>query len=264
MTNSGENMPADAELMRRLAAAAAAETLPRFRQNAAITNKETSSFDPVTEADREAERVIRALLRARFPDHGILGEEWGGENLESRHVWVIDPIDGTRAFISGLPLWGTLIGLLEEGKAVAGLMAQPFTGELFFAVGGEAFYEGPGGPNALRTRRTTRLAEATLCTTSPALYGASRATYDRLERAVRMARYGTDCYAFAMLAAGHVDLVAEAGLQPYDIVALIPLVEAAGGVVTDWAGGPAEKGGMILAAATPELHAAALALLAEG
>lgn len=257
-------MPVDAEFMRRLAAVAAAETLPRFRQNAAIVDKGTSRFDPVTEADREAERAIRGVLKERFPDHGVLGEEWGGENLESRHVWVIDPIDGTRAFISGLPLWGTLIGLLEDGRAVAGLMAQPFTGELFFAVNGQAFYEGPGGPQGLRTRRTARLAEATLCTTSPALYGTARSAYDRLEKAVRMARYGTDCYAFAMLAAGHVDLVTEGGLQPYDIVALIPIIEAAGGVVTDWAGGPAEKGGMILAAATPELHAEALALLAEG
>jgi len=264
MTNSGDNMPVDADFMRRLAAAAAAETLPRFRQNAAVANKEATRFDPVTEADREAERAIRAMLRERFPGHGLLGEEWGGENLENRHVWVIDPIDGTRAFISGLPVWGTLIGLLEDGDAIAGLMAQLFTGELFLAVNGQATYDGPGGPSALRTRRTARLTEATLCTTSPALYGTARAAYDRLEGAVRMARYGTDCYAFAMLAAGHVDLVAEAGLQPYDIVALIPLIEAAGGVVTDWSGGPAEKGGMILASATPELHEAALALVAEG
>jgi len=263
VTNCAENSGPDAEFLRRLAAVAAAETLPRFRQNGSVTNKEATGFDPVTEADREAERALRAVLKARFPDHGILGEEWGSENLDRRHVWVIDPVDGTRAFIAGLPTWGTLIGLLDRGDAVAGLMAQPFTGELFFAVGGRGVYEGPGGPRPLAARNTVRLADATLCTTSPALFGAARPAYDRLEASVRLVRYGTDCYAYAMLAAGHVDLVIEAGLQAYDIVGLIPLIEAAGGVVTDWRGGPAEAGGAIAAAATPALHAAALEILAD-
>ena len=142
------------------------------------------------------------------------------------------------------------------------MMAQPFTGELFHAIDGKAVYEGPGGTRPLSTRKVVSLADATLCTTTPALFmDARRSAYDRLEKAVRLPRYGTDCYAYAMLAAGHVDLVVEVGLQSYDIVALVPIVEAAGGMITDWHGGPAEAGGEIVAAATPELHAAAMHIL---
>jgi histidinol phosphatase-like enzyme (inositol monophosphatase family) len=250
------------DFMRRLAAVAAAETLPRFRQGGDVTNKRESGFDPVTEADRAAEQAIRRLIGDEFPDHGIIGEEFGAERTESSHVWVIDPIDGTRAFISGLPLWGTLVGLTVDGKAAAGMMSQPFTGELYYADGNGAYYEGPGGARRLASRRTTRLADATLCTTTPALFDAPRrALYDRVEEAVRLPRYGTDCYAYAMVAAGHVDLVIECGLQPYDVVALIPIIEQAGGVITAWDGTAAEAGGDIVAAATPELHAQALEYL---
>ena len=250
------------EFMRRIAAAAAAETLPRFRAEGVVSNKKEAGFDPVTEADREAERAIKALILNEFPDHGVLGEEHGAVNPESRHVWVIDPIDGTRAFISGLPVWGTLVGLTVDGDAVAGLMSQPFTGELYYATESGSHYEGPGGPRMLRTRRTGQLADATLFTTTPSLYrDGQRALYDRLEASVRLARYGADCYAFAMLAGGHVDIVADPGLHPYDIVALIPIIEKAGGVITTFDGRPAEKGGDILAAATPELHSAAMAIL---
>lgn len=257
-------MPTTMEFLRQIAETAAAETLPRFRTSGSVVNKLEGGFDPVTEADREAERAIRALINRTHPDHGILGEEFGAENTERRHVWVIDPIDGTRAFISGLPVWGTLVGLMADGRAVAGLMAQPFTGELFAAAGGKGLYEGPGGARALQTRPTKAISEAILFTTTPALYvGGDRDAYDRLEAQVRLARYGCDCYAFAMLAAGHVDLVIEAGLQSYDIVGLIPPIEAAGGVVTRWDGSTAETGGNIIAAATPELHAAALAILAD-
>lgn len=252
-------MNIDPEFMRRIARAAAAETLPRFRRRGDVANKEEGGFDPVTEADREAERAIRALIKAEFPEHGILGEEHGRENDGASHVWVIDPIDGTRAFISGLPVWGTLVGLTVDGEAVAGLMSQPFTGELFYADARGSFYEGPGGDRRLTTRKTTSLAEATLFTTTPALFkGVARNRYDELERMVRLARYGTDCYAFAMIAAGTVDIVADPGLQSYDIVGLIPIIEQAGGVVTTFEGAPAEPGGDILAAATPELHAAAM------
>nr|WP_295469466.1 histidinol-phosphatase [Mesorhizobium sp.] len=251
-----------AEFMRRLAKAAAAETLPRFRTAGTVSNKEAGGFDPVTEADREAERALRALILSRYPDHGILGEEHGSENASASHVWVIDPIDGTRAFISGLPVWGTLVGLTIDGDAKAGLMSQPFTGELFYADGDGSHYEGPGGPRKLATRGTADLSDATLFTTTPALFkGAMRERYDRLERAVRLARYGTDCYAFAMVAAGHADIAVDAGLQSYDIVALIPLIEQAGGVVTTWTGGPAENGGDILASANPVLHEKALRLV---
>lgn len=258
-------MAVPVEFFRRIAEAAAAETLPRFRRSGDVVNKIEGGFDPVTEGDREAERAIRALIKEKYPAHGIVGEEFGAENTGSDHIWVIDPIDGTRSFISGIPLWGTLVGLTEKGNAVAGMMAQPFIGELFYATGGEAWYEGPTGRQQLATRKTTKLAEATLCTTTPALFqGDRRVAYDRLEKAVRLARYGTDCYAYAMLAAGNVDLVVEVGLQSYDIVALIPIIEAAGGMITEWNGGPAEEGGGIIAAATPELHAAAMEMLHEG
>lgn len=255
-------MPIPAEFMRRLAQVAAAETLPRFRRMAAVENKLTTGFDPVTEADKAAELAIRQLIAEVYPEHGILGEEFGAERADSEHVWIIDPIDGTRAFISGLPLWGTLVGFTAGGKAVAGMMSQPFTGELFHADRQGAYYEGPGGRRALATRNTVALGDATLCTTTPALFnGPKRAIYDRVEEAVRLPRYGTDCYAYAMLAAGHVDLVIECDLNSYDIVALIPIVEQAGGIITTWDGGPAEGGGDIVAAATPELHAVALGML---
>ena len=259
-------MEISVDFFRRIAAAAAAETLPRFRRFGDVANKLEGGFDPVTEADREAEQAVRALIRAEYPGQGILGEEFGSENASSDHVWVIDPIDGTRSFISGIPLWGTLVGLTRRGNAVAGMMAQPFIDELFYATGGEAWYEGPNGARQrLSTRKTVALSEATLCTTTPAQFqGDRRVAYDRLEKAVRLARYGTDCYAYVMLAAGNVDLVVEVGLQPYDIVALIPIIEAAGGVVTEWSGGPAEDGGGIVAAATPELHAAAMDALHAG
>ncbi|PRD42730.1 histidinol-phosphatase [Phyllobacterium phragmitis] len=254
----------------QIAAAAAAETLPRFRSPVSVDNKYAVGFDPVTEADREAERAIRSVIRSAHPDHGILGEEHGAENLDHSHIWVIDPIDGTRAFISGLPVWGTLVGLTIDGKAEAGLMSQPFTGELFYSDGEGAYYERTcagetGQPRRLKTRGTVALADATLFTTTPALYkGAKRLAYNRLEAVVRLPRYGVDCYAFAMVAAGFVDIAVEADLQPYDIVALIPIIEKAGGVVTRWDGGPAEKGGDIIAAATPELHKIALDLLNGG
>jgi histidinol phosphatase-like enzyme (inositol monophosphatase family) len=251
------------EFFRRLAEAAAAETLPRFRMSGEIANKLEGGFDPVTEADREAERAIRDLIEASFPDHGILGEEFGASNADRSHVWIIDPIDGTRAFISGIPLWGTLVGLTVEGDAMAGMMSQPFTGELYHADEKGAFYDGPGGTRPLRVSETVRLSEATVCTTTPAMFkGALAEPYRRLEQSARLARYGTDCYGYAMLASGHIDLVVEAGLQPYDIVALIPIIEKAGGVVTTFEGGPAEKGGNIVAASTAALHEQALALLA--
>jgi len=248
--------------MRRLAAAAAEQTLPRFRQKGAITNKLSAGFDPVTEADREAEVAIRALINAEFPGHGILGEEFGAENTDAEHVWVIDPIDGTRSFISGVPLWGTLVGLTRNGDAIAGMMSQPFTGELFYANGSGAHYEGRGSSLRLETRATERVAAATLCTTTPLLFkDAQRDSFDRLEAACRLSRYGTDCYSYCMLAAGHVDLVVEIGLQTYDIVALIPIIEQAGGTITSWEGGAAEQGGGIVAAANPRLHAEAMDIL---
>jgi histidinol phosphatase-like enzyme (inositol monophosphatase family) len=249
--------------METLAAAAARETLPRFRLPLVIDNKDAGAFDPVTEADREAERVIRALIAERFPGHDIVGEEHGAEKSGAEFCWHIDPVDGTRAFICGLPSWGTLIGLAHRGRAVAGLMHQPFTGEVFAAADGAAFFDRGGTRQPLATRPTRHLAEAVMMTTSPHIFAAGdMARYRKLEAACRMTRYGFDCYAYAMVAAGNIDLVAESGLKSYDICALIPIVEQAGGVVSDWAGGNAlDGGGRILAAANRDVHAAALAML---
>lgn len=255
-------MNVSAEFMRRIVEVAAAETLPRFRQSGAIANKLDSGFDPVTEADQQAEKAIRALINAQYPDHGILGEEFGSENADAEYVWVIDPIDGTRSFISGIPLWGTLVGLTRNGDAVVGMMSQPHTGELFYANGDGAHLESRGSSVRLATRDTRRIADATLCTTTPVLFkDAHRTAFDRLESACKLSRYGTDCYAYCMLAAGHVDLVVETGLQTYDIVALIPIIEKAGGKITNWDGGSAEAGGSIVAAANAHLHDEAMKLL---
>jgi histidinol phosphatase-like enzyme (inositol monophosphatase family) len=237
--------------------------LPFFRSHMTTEDKSRGGvFDPVTEGDRAAESILRQMIRQQFPAHGILGEEFGSENLDAEYVWVLDPIDGTRAFISGIPVWGTLIGLTRANIPVYGMMHQPFTGERYVGDGRQARYEGPGGPRILRTRERQGLAEATLMTTTPALFTeGARAAYDRVEREVRLARYGCDCYAYCMLAAGHIDLVIEAGLQAYDIVALIPIIEGAGGVVTSWTGGSAAGGGSVVASANQRLHDQALALL---
>jgi len=252
----------DREFFDRLAAAAARQTLPRFRTGISVANKEAAGFDPVTEGDQAAETAIRTLIEEHFPDHGILGEEHGSVGLDRDYVWVIDPIDGTRAFISGLPVWGTLIGLYHKGEAVMGLMDQPFTEERYFAAGGRTLYRDRHGEQVLKSRDGVRLEDAILFTTSPHLYtGGVKARFEELQSKVRLARYGCDCYAFALLAAGHVDLVIECGLKPYDVGGLIPLIEQAGGVITDWNGGPAEMGGEVIAAGSPELHAEALAIL---
>jgi len=250
--------------------AAARETLRRFRQNTSITNKLQSGFDPVTEADRDAETAIRAVLQDAFPDHGIVGEEHGSHAPHAEWQWIIDPIDGTRAFISGLPVWGTLIGLYWRGKPFAGVLDQPFTGERFLAYtdqsGQKISQVSVRGeqPSQNRTRDTQALSDAVLMTTSPRIFSPEDSTrYDRLEKDIKLARYGCDCYAYGMLAAGHVDLVVESGLHIYDIAALIPLIENAGGVVTNWDGQDASKGGSILAAANPRLHQRALESLAS-
>lgn len=245
-----------------IAEAAAAETLPRFRMSVSVDNKYTDGFDPVTEADREAERAIRRLITEHYPEHGILGEEHGDVGLERDHVWVIDPIDGTRAFISGLPVWGTLVGLYHKGRAVMGMMDQPFTGERYISSSGGAFVRRNGQSTPLQTRKGVSLEQAIMMTTSPLIFPADlEPAYKRVENSVQLARYGCDCYAYAMVAAGHVDLVVEAGLKAYDVGGLIPLVEQAGGVMTTWSGDRPEQGGSIIASGSPALHAAALELL---
>jgi histidinol phosphatase-like enzyme (inositol monophosphatase family) len=260
---STQSLP-DVAFLQRLADAAAAETLPLFRSASLVENKEQDGFDPVTAADKQAEAAIRAVIEEVFPDHGIIGEEHGSVRQDASHVWIIDPIDGTRAFISGLPVWGTLVGLRVDGVARAGFMSQPYTGEFFVADGEKSMLIRKGEePVRLSTRKRHTISEATLFTTTPALFatGTMRDAWDRLESKVRLPRYGTDCYAFAMVAAGFADIVVDPGLKTYDIAALIPLIEQAGGVVTTMQGTNAVHGGDIVAAATPELHAATLDIL---
>lgn len=254
----------DRAFFNRLADAAKAETLPRFRNGTAVNNKEVSGYDPVTEGDRAAEIAIRTLIEAEFPGHGILGEEFGNVGLERDYVWVIDPIDGTRAFISGVPVWGTLIGLYKNGRAIMGMVDQPFTGERYFADGAISHYRGPDGERVLETRACDGLADAIMFTTSPHIFDAAQMVkYREIESSVRLFRYGIDCYAYALLAAGHVDLVIESSLKPYDVGGLIPLIEQAGGIITTWDGGRPEMGGTILAAGSKTVHDAVLAILSR-
>jgi myo-inositol-1(or 4)-monophosphatase len=246
----------------RLATASGETILPFFRTSLSIDNKSASDFDPVTEADRAAEAVMRRLIKANFPQHGIVGEEFGNEREDAEYVWVLDPIDGTKSFIAGFPIWGSLIALLHKGTPVFGMMHQPYIGERFSGDSGSAQYTGPSGERRLTVRRCATLKEATSYTTSPLLMNAAdREIFGRVESAVKLSRYGGDCYAYCMLAAGHVDLVIETGLKPHDIVALIPIVHGAGGIVSNWEGESAVAGGRVVAAGDKRVHAAALKLL---
>ncbi|HVV92954.1 MAG TPA: histidinol-phosphatase [Hyphomicrobiales bacterium] len=244
----------------RLADAAAEAVLPFFRTAIGMEDKSHGGrFDPVTAADHAGEAALRQLIQRTFPTHGIIGEEFGSERTDADYVWVLDPIDGTRAFVCGMPAWGTLIGLLRGGQPVYGMMSQPFIRERFHGDGASARYRGPNGNRKLATRPCRRLADAVVATTSPRMFTATEgAAFEAVEAEARLTRFGGDCYSYCMLAAGHVDLVIEAGLKPYDIVALIPIVEGAGGVVTTWTGAPATEGGRIVAAGDPAVHAAAL------
>ena len=247
----------------RLATSSGETILPFFRTSLLVEDKSASQdFDPVTEADRAAEAVMRRLIKANFPQHGIVGEEFGNEREDAEYVWVLDPIDGTKSFIAGFPIWGTLIALLHQGTPVFGMMHQPFIAERFSGDSGSATYRGPSGERKLAVRRCASLKEATSYTTSPRLMNdADRAAFGRVEQEVRLTRYGGDCYSYCMLAAGHLDLVIETELKPYDIAALIPSITGAGGVVTTWEGEPAQNGGRIIAAGDPRVHEAALKLL---
>jgi histidinol phosphatase-like enzyme (inositol monophosphatase family) len=245
--------------------------LPFFRTSIAADDKaHGGAFDPVTEADRAAELAMRRLIGNCFPNHGVIGEEFPATQADAEYVWVLDPIDGTKSFISGFPTWGTLIGLTHHGRPCYGMMHQPFTRERFYGDGEVAHWRGPArhDRNAeerrkLAVRPCPKFAQATLMTTSPLLIDESlRDKFHRVEAEVRLSRYGGDCYAYCALAAGHVDLVIESGLNAYDIVALIPIVEGAGGVVTSWDGGDPSKGGAIVAAGDRRLHEAAMKLLA--
>lgn len=233
-----------------------------FRSGVAVDSKSQRHFDPVTEADRGIESFLRGKIAARYPDHSIVGEEHGisqGNHMQ----WFIDPIDGTRGFISGSPLWGSLIGVMENETCLFGVVHQPFLKETFYGSAAGAFMKTAAGTRPMATRETTEVDEAILYCTHPAMFGSrsDRAAFGRVEAASQFSRFGSDCYGYCLLAAGFADLVVEGGLKSYDIVPHIPIIEAAGGVVTDWEGGPAYQGGRVVAAATPELHEKTLKLL---
>ena len=253
-----------ASFVDQLATASGDTILPFFRTALAIENKMAGGFDPVTAADRAAENAMRALIRKTFPGHGIVGEEYGSERTDAEYVWVLDPIDGTKSFITGMVAWGTLIGLMRFGEPVFGMVHQPFTRERFSGDGGGANYRGPAGTRELRVRECAALDDAILSTTSPLLMNKSdRADFVRLEDKVKLSRYGGDCYSYCMVAAGLIDLVVETEIKPYDIVAVIPVITGAGGIVTTWEGGPAQAGGRIIVAGDKRVHAQALEVLGK-
>jgi myo-inositol-1(or 4)-monophosphatase len=248
-----------ASFVDRLASVSGETILPFFRTTLAIENKKAGGFDPVTAADRAAEDAMRALIRTQFPAHGILGEEYGSERIDAEYVWVLDPIDGTKSFISGMVAWGTLIGLMRFGEPVFGMMHQPFTRERF---------------RGQRRGRTAARPEARALRVRAAQARSRRSCYDHqpaadeaADRGVRAlekwsaSRYGGDCYAYCMLAAGHIDLIIETEIKPHDIVPLIPIIAGAGGIVTTWENGPAQDGGRIVVAGDSRVHQAALEML---
>ncbi|SFK40312.1 histidinol-phosphatase [Methylocapsa palsarum] len=252
----------------RLADLASATILPFFRTSLGSKDKNVGGmFDPVTEADHAAEAALRRVIQDTFPNHGIIGEEFGSIRADADYVWVLDPIDGTKSFIAGLPTWGVLIGLLHRGRPTYGVMVQPFTRERFIGDGESAIWRGFGPDHKWTERKLSAricddLGQATIITTSPLLFQPEKLeAFRRVEARARLSRYGGDCYAFAMLAAGHADCVVESGLQMYDIAALIPIIEGAGGIVTTWDGGSATGGGDIVACGGAGLHGQVLDLL---
>jgi histidinol phosphatase-like enzyme (inositol monophosphatase family) len=234
-----------------LARAAGAAILPLFRAEHGLEDKgRDGAFDPVTAADRGAEAAIRKAIAARFPDHGVIGEEYGQDRPDAEFVWVLDPIDGTRAFIAGLPVWTTLIGLRHRGRPVVGVIAQPYVQEFFVGSGGRARLIRPYGERALSVRPCPRLTEAVIATTDPALFtGAELGAWSQVRAAARLARLGCDAYAYAMVAQGTMDMVIEAGLKAWDVEAAVPIIEGAGGLIVDWRGLPvgAEGGQIVIA-----------------
>lgn len=266
-TTSRATMPASLrsqliEVANRMADAARGPTLQHFRTALAADSKETARFDPVTEADRASERAMRDILAELRPDDAILGEEYGAAPGTTGLTWVLDPIDGTRGYLIGGPTWGVLVSVADSEGPLLGVIDQPYIGERFIGGLGLAEVRGPLGRAALAARGPRPLSEALVMTTFPEIGTADEAAaFRRVADRARLVRYGMDCYAYALIAAGQVDLVIEAGLQAYDVQAPIAVIEAAGGIVTNWEGGPAHDGGRILAAANSRIHAEALALL---
>jgi myo-inositol-1(or 4)-monophosphatase len=264
------NVSFDSEIrlfLRELAIVAAQETLPAFRSSFVIENKAGGgSFDPVTEADKSAERNIRSVITDRYPTHGIEGEEYGLTVGSSEWSWIIDPIDGTRSFISGMPTWGTLIGLLRNGVPCYGMMSQPLVGDCFIGGGTLSQLIRPEGVTALKCSGTRLLRDSTLFSTTPDMFqvGVELDSFNRVSSLAKLTRFGADCYGYCLMASGFAELVIEADLQFYDIAPVIPIVEAAGGVVSDWEGQPVTSGGRVVAACNRALLEDVLNILNAG
>lgn len=262
-------MTPDWEHLTRFAIALANESakaiLPFFRHNPDIDIKDGPVWDPVTEGDRAGERVMRSLIEQHFPDHSIQGEEYGVKEGRSPFTWILDPVDGTRAFITGMPTWATLIGLSFEGRPLLGLMNQPVVGDMFFGNPGGAWHDYREQVTAISTRRGVGLAQATIGTTAPELYRSpeNQRRFQSLRQAARLTRYGGDAYFFCLLAAGHIDIAMDCGLQPYDIAPLLPIITGAGGVAAEWTGGEPSRGGNVMTAGSPALLDEALAIMSH-
>ena len=253
--------------------ASAAAILPLFRADHGLEDKGAgknlprdshAAFDPVTEADRGAEAAIRQLIAERYPEHGVIGEEYGEDRPDAEFVWVLDPIDGTRAFISGLPLWTTLIGLRHQGRSVLGSIGQPYVGEIFIGSAAGSRLMSRGQERPIQVRECADLTDAVIATTDPeaCFDGAELGAWRQVRAAAKLARLGCDAYAYAMVAAGTLDMVIEAGLKAWDIDAAIPIIEGAGGLTTDWLGQPVgAHGGQIVIAGDRACLEAALPLL---
>ncbi len=251
-----------------LADAAGAVIRPYFRHRIDVADKGAAKgamFDPVTEADKGAETAIRAIIERERPADGILGEEFGEKTGTNGLRWVLDPVDGTRAFITGRHEWGSLIALEENERPVLGIIDQPVLGERFVGANGAASLHAYGRIAPLKVRACARIEDAILCATHPYAYFSAqeRAAFGRVSDAVRMSRFGGDCYIYGLLAMGFCDLIVESGFHRWDVAALIPVIEGAGGIITNWQGGDCREGGQTLAAGDPRVHAAALRLLAE-
>jgi myo-inositol-1(or 4)-monophosphatase len=253
----------------RLADAAGEVIRPYFRKTIEVIDKSKLGskplFDPVTEADRNAETVIRDLIKSEYPQDGILGEEHGSEPGTSGRTWIVDPIDGTRAFITGRHTWGTLIALCEDGVPILGLIDQPVLKERFVGVHGSAELVSAEGRRNLTTRRCAALSTAVVSTTHPWGYFSrdERAAFEQVCEKARMSYFGGDCYGYALLAMGFIDVIIEGRLAPWDVAALVPIIENAGGVITDWTGNRFSNGGNVIAAGDARVHAETVKLLAD-
>lgn len=258
-----EDLNALTDFALALADAAGREILPHFRQNAPVDIKAAETWDPVTEGDRAGERAIRHLIEKHYPAHGIIGEEYGVKEGTSGLTWILDPVDGTRAFVIGLPTWATLIALYADGRPVLGVMSQPFVGDVFHGHREGAWLTHRGTRQPLRVAPHRSLSDSLAGTTSPHLYkDGNEAPFGRLRTAVKSMRYGLDCYSFALLAAGHMDIAMDPALQIYDIAALIPIMEGAGGVVSTWTDNDPASGGNVIAASSRALLDEALIVMA--